>query len=163
VRFRLAPMSAVFVTITGIVLASGAGLLLLYTVVRLAPIAIAGLGMFGLSAATWLVMRPTAFEIEPAGLTAVFPLRRQFVPGAAITGARIIDRAALRAEIGLPVRIGVGGLFGTFGWLWTTRRGMVTCLISRTDGMVWIERRGAGPLLITPERPQDFVARLTRA
>jgi len=34
--------------------------------------------------------------------------------------------------------------------------------ISRTDGLVWIERRGDRPWLITPERPAAFVRALSR-
>jgi hypothetical protein len=33
--------------------------------------------------------------------------------------------------------------------------------ISRTDGLVWIERRSDRPWLITPERPDTFVRALS--
>jgi hypothetical protein len=57
-------------------------------------------------------------------------------------------------------RIGVGGLWGGFGWLWTTRRGLVEFYVSRADGMVLIERRGARPLLITPADPEKLLRAL---
>jgi hypothetical protein len=59
------------------------------------------------------------------------------------------------------MRIGAGGLWGAFGWLWTQRRGMVQMYISRTDGFVWIERGADRPWLITPEQPQAFLSALS--
>jgi len=61
------------------------------------------------------------------------------------------------------MRVGAGGLWGAFGWLWTTKRGTVQMYISRTDNFVWIERRSERPWLITPERPEQFVAAMTAA
>ena len=54
-----------------------------------------------------------------------------------------------------------GGLGGGFGWLWTQKRGVVRMYISRTDGLVWIERRSERPWLVTPEKPEAFVRALT--
>lgn len=48
------------------------------------------------------------------------------------------------------MRIGIGGLWGGFGWLWPGR-GLVNFYVSRSDGLVLIERMSARPLLITPE------------
>jgi hypothetical protein len=54
-------------------------------------------------------------------------------------------------------------MWGGFGWLWTRKRGIVQMYISRTDRFVWIERAGERPWLITPERPEEFVAALSPA
>jgi hypothetical protein len=59
------------------------------------------------------------------------------------------------------MRVGAGGLWGGFGWLWTQRRGIVQMYISRTDGFVWIERIGDRPWLITPDEPEKFVRALS--
>jgi hypothetical protein len=56
--------------------------------------------------------------------------------------------------------VGAGGLWGGFGWLWTERRGIAQMYVSRTEGLVWIERRGGRPWLITPEEPEAFVRAL---
>ena len=61
------------------------------------------------------------------------------------------------------MRVGAGGLWGGFGWLWTQRRGIVQMYISRTDGFVWIERVGDRPWLITPAQPSAFVRALSSA
>ena len=58
-------------------------------------------------------------------------------------------------------RIGVGGLWGGFGWLWTRGRGMVEFYVSRTDGLVIVERRGGRALLFTPQDPEEFVDALS--
>jgi hypothetical protein len=52
-------------------------------------------------------------------------------------------------------------LWGGFGWLWTQRRGIVQMYISRTDGLVWIERISDRPWLITPDEPENFVRALS--
>jgi hypothetical protein len=51
----------------------------------------------------------------------------------------------------------VGGLWGTFGWLWTSRAGLVDVFVTRTDGLVLVTSREARPLLITPADPDAFV------
>jgi hypothetical protein len=58
--------------------------------------------------------------------------------------------------------VGAGGPWGRFGWLWTSRRGIVQMHVSRLDRFVWIERGKDGPWLIMPERAEEFVAALTR-
>jgi hypothetical protein len=73
---------------------------------------------------------------------------------------RLIDRDELRRQVGWGMRVGAGGLWGGFGWLWTTRRGIVQMYVSRLDRFVWIERGGERPWLITPDRPEMFVAAL---
>jgi hypothetical protein len=58
-------------------------------------------------------------------------------------------------------RVGAGGLWGGFGWLWTEKRGIVQMYVSRTDRFVWIERGAERPWLISPENPEAFVRLLT--
>ena len=90
-----------------------------------------------------------------------WPLRRQEIPRGDIEAVRIIDRQTLRRETGWGMRVGAGGLFGAFGYLWTTRRGLVRMFVSRTDRFVWIERTLERPWLITPEQPDAFVRALS--
>jgi hypothetical protein len=110
--------------------------------------------------ATWFWFRPSLFVVTPEGLEVVWPLRRRVLPRRTITGARLITARELREEIGLGMRIGVGGLWGAFGLLWTTRRGLVQMYVSRTDALVWIERGRERPWLLTPERPEELVKAL---
>lgn len=106
---------------------------------------------------TWTRMRPTSFVVTGGGVEVVWPLRRERLPREAIVSVRAIDRAALRREVGWGARVGVGGLWGAFGWLWTTRRGVVRMYISRTSDFVWIET-GGRPWMITPADPDRFIA-----
>lgn len=110
--------------------------------------------------AVWLWWRPTRFEVSEDAFDIVFPARRKSTARSAIVGARPFTVRSVRGELGFPVRIGVGGLWGGFGWLWTTRRGLVEFYVSCTDGMVFIERRGARPLLITPADPEGLLRAL---
>ena len=111
----------------------------------------------------WLRMRPAGFRIGPRGLSLEWPARRREVPADDIAQVRTLGSAAVKAELGLAIRIGVGGLFGGFGWLWSRKRGLVDFYISRTDGFVWIERRRGRPLLITPVDPEAFASALRQA
>lgn len=116
-------------------------------------------GLLGvLYVATWLVARPAGFALQPTALWLVFPLWRHPIGWEGVVGAqRVPDARALREALGVPFRVGVGGLWGVFGWVWTTRRGWVVTLTSRADGGVLVEREGAAPLLLSPDDPQAFV------
>lgn len=112
----------------------------------------------------WLFWRPTAFEISGDHLTVIFPGRRRCFPLSDVTACRVVSSQQFRSEYGLAVRVGVGGLWGGFGLLWTSRRGWVSFYVSRTDDLLLIDLRGRKPLLITPRRPEAMCqALLSRA
>jgi hypothetical protein len=104
----------------------------------------------------WLWWRPSRFELDPAGLAIHWPLRRWHIPWSEIRQARELRGNELRRELGFAARVGAGGLWGGFGWLWSSRLGLLDLYVSRTDGVVMIERRPGRALLITPEQPADF-------
>lgn len=108
----------------------------------------------------WLWFRPSTFAIRPDAVEIVWPLRRREIARRSIVHARVLDQAALRREVGWGMRVGAGGLGGGFGWLWTTRRGLVRMYVSRVDSFVWIERGAEQAWLITPDRPDAFVRAL---
>jgi hypothetical protein len=118
---------------------------------------ITGAGVVLLYLGIWLYSRPTRFELTPVDLVIVWPIRRARIPRSEIRHVRILEREDLKRELGWGMRIGAGGLWGAFGWLWTSRRGMVDLYISRTDRWVLIERASGRPLLINPEPPEEFV------
>lgn len=109
----------------------------------------------------WLLSRPTGFVVHPRYLEVTWPLKRRQIPRDDIQAVRLIDRQTLRREAGWGMRVGAGGLFGGFGYLWTTRRGLVRMFVSRTDHFVWIERRSERPWLLTPDQPDAFVRALS--
>lgn len=122
-----------------------------------APRLSVGLLLVALYLWVWLWMRPRQFIVHAGGIEVVWPLRRRTIVRASLRGVRRVDRGELRALTGAAARVGVGGLWGGFGWLWTQRRGIVQMYVSRTDGLVWIERGSERPWLITPESPEAFV------
>jgi hypothetical protein len=67
---------------------------------------------------------------------------------------------AFRGEFGRVLRIGVGGLYGVFGWLHGRKHGWMDVYVSRLDGCVVLDRPAARPLLISPAEPERFVAAL---
>jgi hypothetical protein len=160
--FRLAPMSRLILVLT-------VGLLAL-PVVFLAN-AVFGKGLLvapalillGIYSWVWLRFRPSLFVVHPGALEVVWPFKRLVLRRDGISGVRLIEGRELRSETGWCMRVGAGGLWGGFGWLWTERRGIVQMYVSRTDGFVWIERTNGRPWLITPEQPEGFVRALSRS
>jgi hypothetical protein len=154
--FRLAAMS-------GFVRALTAALFLLPVVfitsgaTQGAPLLAPGILLVFLYVWVWLRFRPSRFVVHPQEIEVVWPLKRRRIARGSITGVRLIDRETLRALIGRAARVGAGGLWGGFGWLWTQHRGIVQMYVSRSDGLVWIERGAERPWLITPEAPEAFV------
>ena len=131
---------------------------------RLFPLALIG-GVIALTYAfIWLYMRLSAFVVGPEGLDILWPLRRRRIPRAKMAGASEIGREALRQEFGLLLRVGAGGLWGGFGLAWSSRGEHLGLYVSRhADGFVLVRCRGTRSLLITPERPDAFVAALRSA
>ena len=158
--FRLARMSPLILTLTLLFLAAPPALLVgaLFGSHQLWA---AALLLLAIDAWVWLRFRPRRFTVQGSGLEVIWPLKCRHIPRESIVSARVIDRQELKREIGWGMRVGAGGIWGGFGWLWTKRRGVVQMYISRTDGFVWIERAGARPWLLTPEEPEEFVRALS--
>jgi hypothetical protein len=158
--FRLAPMSSLIWTVTLVLLAIPAVFVSVAMMGR-QVLAIPAVFVLVIYAWIWLRFRPTRFVIQPDRLEVRWPLKRRDVPRKDIAEVRLIDTGELHSTTGWGVRVGAGGLWGGFGWLWTQRKGIVQMYVSRTDGFVWIERVGDRPWLITPERPEAFVQALS--
>ena len=157
--FRLAPMSAPVWALTSLVLILPPAFLVASIVWR-THLALPGIILVILYAWVWVRFRPSRFVVAREGLRVVWPLKHTTIPRSEIMDVRLLDAHVLRREIGWGVRIGVGGLWGGFGWLWTKRHGIVQMYISRTDRFVWIERGDARAWLITPIDPEAFVRAL---
>jgi len=121
----------------------------------------AALLLLAIDAWVWLRFRPSRFTVQGRELEVVWPLKCRHIYRESIVSARVIDRQELKRKIGWGMRVGAGGIWGGFGWLWTTQRGLVQMYISRTDSFVWIERAGGKPWLVTPEEPEEFVRALS--
>jgi hypothetical protein len=112
-----------------------------------------------LYASVRLLWRPTAFEIDPSGLRIRWPLRVRAIPAHELADAVVLSGDAFRREFGWGMRIGAGGLWGGFGWLYT-RKGLLDLYVSRTDRFVLVRLRSGRPLLVTPDHDDRFVAAL---
>lgn len=160
-NFRLAPMCTLIRTLTLLLLALPLALIIA-SLFGATLLALPALLLIAAYAWIWLWFRPTGFIVHPDGIQVRWPLKRREIPREGISNVRvIIDTQQLKQEIGWGLRVGAGGLWGGFGWLWTRRRGIVQMYVSRTDGYVWIERAGERPWLITPEQPEAFARSLS--
>ena len=161
-RFGLAPMSTDIRVLTWVVLALPLALALgafqARAPARVVLLAVSAL-ILVLYASVWLLWRPTAFEVDARGLRILWPLRVRVVPAHEVAEAVVLSREAFRREFGWGMRIGAGGLWGGFGWLYTSK-GLLGLYVSRTDRLVLVRLRTGRPLLVTPEGDERFVAAL---
>jgi hypothetical protein len=158
--FPLAPMSPLIRGLTLVLLALPLAFLAAAAFGK-PPAAVPGLLLVAVYAWVWLRFRPGRFLVHPDALEVVWPLKRRRIPLSEIASVRLVGKEELRRDLGWAMRVGAGGLWGGFGWLWTQRRGIVQMCVSRTDGLVWIERIDNRPWLITPDAPANFVRALT--
>jgi hypothetical protein len=154
--FRLARMSPLILVLTLILLAIPV-ILLANVALGRSLLAVPALLVIGIYVWVWLRFRPSVFIVRPDVIEVAWPLKRRRIPREDIANVRILQQGELRREVRWGARVGAGGLWGGFGWLWTSRRGIVQMYISRTDQFVWIERKNGRPWLVTPEEPEAFV------
>jgi hypothetical protein len=158
--FRLAPMSPVILILTLVLLLPPIPFFVAaFTHHRL--FVLPALVLLFIDAWTYLWFRPTVFIVGPTDIEVIWPLRRRRIRRDTITRVRRLDRQALRRETGRAMRVGAGGLWGGFGWLWTTHRGLIRMYVSRIDNFIWIDRGHEQSWLITPEQPDVFVHALS--
>jgi hypothetical protein len=158
--FRLAPMSPLIRVLTLVLLALPPALAVI-SISDTRLLAVPALFLAATYAWIWLRFRPSRFVVHSQVLEVIWPLKHRELSCDEISNVRLVDGQTLRTETGWAMRIGAGGLWGGFGWLWTKRKGMVQMHVSRTDGFVWIDRKAGRPWLITPENPEAFVRALS--
>ena len=188
-RFRLAPMDNLNVGLTALVVATvgtigltalmnglfltieevGHELLIrvgllarpdhaVFTGIGLAVLAF-GLFLCGILGSILVYYRPRYFEISGRGLRIVWPIRRRTYPLSSITGAELYDWQGFRRVYGRGGRIGAGGFLGAFGFR-PSKRGLLSMYISRFEPVLVVTFTRARPLLISPERPTEFLDEL---
>jgi hypothetical protein len=118
-----------------------------------------GLFMLAIWLWIWFWFRPTRFELSEAGLRLVWPTRNDLVHLRDIESVESLLPKAFKARYGRGMRIGAGGLWGGFGWCWTPKV-MFRLYLSRLDRYIIVHTRRGRPLLITPARPDEFIAQL---
>lgn len=158
--FRIAPMDTMIRNITLVLLALPV-LFVLSAVFSRAFLIAPTILVVAIYFWIWLRFRPTQFVVRQDVLEVIWPLKRRQIARDTIADVRIINGCDLKQQVGWGMRVGAGGLWGGFGWLWTQRRGIVQMYISRINELVWIDRTTGRPWLISPERPQEFVQALS--
>ena len=121
---------------------------------------IVSLLLIAIFGSVWIWFRPTYFSVARNSVEIIFPGWRRRIPISDVSGVRLISQETFRREAGWAMRIGAGGLWGGFGWLWTSRRGLLEFYVSRFDSMVFIERETGYSLLITPDNAEQMVETL---
>ena len=106
----------------------------------------------GIYATVWLFFRPRGFVLEPDGMRLAWPLRMKVIPYRQIKDVRLLSSA----EYPRGIRVGAGGLGGTFGLVIGGQQSVVL-YASRRTGLVQVTREHRLPMCITPADPQAFV------
>lgn len=105
------------------------------------------------------LLGPTGYRVDEQGVL----IRRRgpglLIPAAQIAGVEEPSDDAFADAIRLTAS---GGVFGFWG-MWQSRQwGRFQAYATRRQGVVVIRRRQGGPLLVTPDRPADFVREARR-
>jgi Bacterial PH domain len=53
---------------------------------------------------------------------------------------------------------GVGGFFGNFGRFWNSKLGNMTWYVTRKNNFVLVETKDQKKIILTPDKPEEFVA-----
>lgn len=150
-KFKLARMHPVIAGITWGYLA-----LTLWFAVK-GPLGVAGF-LAVIAGVIWCWYRPSFFEVDPEGLRIRWPWRQRWIPKEEILSVEALGPKAL----GFAVRVGAGGLWGTFGYFYSTKLGGMNGYVSAREGLLLLRLKGKRPLLITPERPEEFIEKFRR-
>ena len=123
-----------------------------------AALPVLGLVVIGLAAA-W-AFAPTALEIDGGALRIC---RRAWRP-VEVPLMSIATVETTPPTLGCGVRLfGVGGFFGSYGLFWTRNLGRFLAYVTRRGPSVLVRRRGALPVLVTPDDPETFIRTLRQA
>jgi hypothetical protein len=108
--------------------------------------------------ALWMIqgMAPAGYTLDTEGVGLERRWLRRVIPYAAIGE---VDRQP-RAVGGLG-GVGLNVLFGSHGLRWNPRTGRHYLFIANTVDLVWLRTAG-GLIALSPERPDAFVAELSR-
>lgn len=55
---------------------------------------------------------------------------------------------------------GVGSFFGNFGKFWNSKLGNMTWYVTRKNNFVLVETKDQQKIILTPDKPEEFVASL---
>ncbi len=108
--------------------------------------------------AMWLIqgLAPSGYRLEDRGVRIERRWLSRRLPYVAI---RDVDRIA--RPIGGLFALGLNGLFGSWGLRWNRRTGLHYLAIANTRDLVYLQTL-TGLLVLSPERPDDFVVELRR-
>ena len=125
-RFALAPMCPLIRRLT-LVMATLPAVFLVAGTVGSRALFVPAMLVLLIYGWVWARFRPTAFVVHPDSLEVIWPLKRRRIPRAEVSSVRVMDQQEFRREVGWGMRVGAGGLWGGFGWLWTSRSRSSPC------------------------------------
>ncbi len=76
-----------------------------------------------------------------------------------IQSVREIDESQVKNSLRT---FGVGGFFGNFGKFWNGKLGKMTWYVTRKNNFVLVETKDQKKIILTPDKPEEFVAFLKR-
>ncbi|MHC4715658.1 MAG: PH domain-containing protein [Planctomycetota bacterium] len=110
------------------------------------------------AAAVWVAVRPRHFRAFPGGLRVAWTAARREYSLDEIHSVRMVSKEEV-GRLSAPRNL---YLLGSFGPVRSSRLGPVRTYLTRKDGMVLVERVEGEGLLISPDRPEEFVEALRK-
>jgi hypothetical protein len=160
-RFRMAPTAMPY-RVSSAVLLGLVPLMGAMGLVQGTPVLLWAAGaVLAVAAIVWTAFRPAWFCVRDGSLIIRWLIRERRVPLSDIHTVRMVQgAAALLEEVRPGWRIGAGGLFGTFGLLWTRKHGLTAAYLTAMDQAVVIGRSGGRPIVLTPDDPRGLLEEL---
>jgi Bacterial PH domain len=101
------------------------------------------------------LLRPNNYSISSDKLLIHRVLYNVEIDRNNIQSVQEIDESQVKNSIRT---FGVGGFFGNFGKFWNSKLGSMTWYVTRKNNFVLVETKDHKKIILTPDKPEEFVA-----
>jgi hypothetical protein len=101
------------------------------------------------------LFRPNNYSISPDKLLIHRMLGDVEIDRDNIQSVQEIDESQVKDSLRT---FGVGGFFGNFGTFWNNKLGKMTWYVTRKNNFVLVETKDQKKIILTPDKPEEFVA-----
>jgi hypothetical protein len=101
------------------------------------------------------LLRPNNYSVSSDKLLIHRALSNVEISRNDIYSVREIDESEVKNSVRT---FGVGGFFGNFGKFWNGKLGSMTWYVTRKNNFVLVETKDQKKIILTPDKPEEFVA-----
>jgi Bacterial PH domain len=99
--------------------------------------------------------RPNNYSVSPDKLLIHRLINNVKIDRNNIQSVQEIDESQVKNSLRT---FGVGGFFGNFGTFWNGKLGKMTWYVTRKNNFVLVETKDQKKIILTPDKPEEFVA-----